>query len=32
MISQALVFGWKWLKSAALHSKFSRQQIKVEGN
>jgi hypothetical protein len=32
MTSQALEFGWKWLRSAALHSKFSRQQIKVEGN
>jgi hypothetical protein len=32
MTSQALEFGWKWLRLAALHSKFSRQQIKVEGN
>ena len=32
MTSQALKFDWKWLRLAALDSKFSRQQIKVEGN
>lgn len=32
MTSQILKFGWKWLKSGALHSKLKKQQIKVEGN
>jgi hypothetical protein len=32
MTSQTLKLGWKWLRSTASHSKFSKQQIKVEGN
>lgn len=32
MASQILKFDRKWTKLATLHSKFSRQQIKLEDN